>query len=73
MEFEIVEHIKVLETYDNGWTLELNRVSWYGKEARLEIRPWNSDHTKCGKGCAVSDAALETLRVYLNDKCKEVV
>ena len=50
MSFEIIEHIGVLSTNDKGWSVELNKVSWSGREAVYDIRAWNEDHTRCGKG-----------------------
>lgn len=67
MEFSIVKFGKVLEAFKNGWSLEINLVSWYGKDARWEIRSWNSDHTLCGKGVAISEAALLSMKDYLNE------
>lgn len=52
--FEIVEHIATLSTYKDekgaAWTKEVNRVSFNGSKALLDIRPWNEDHTRMGKG-----------------------
>lgn len=67
MEFEIVEFGCVLEEGSGGWKMELNKVSWYGKPARWEIRSWNEDHTKCSKGVGMSDIALANLRNYLEE------
>lgn len=58
---------KVLEEGNGGWNVEINKVSWYGKESGWDIRAWNEDHTKCGKGIRLSDQALMNLRDYLNE------
>ena len=39
----------------DGWTLELNFVSWYGREPKWDLRKWNEDHTKSGRGCTMSE------------------
>lgn len=48
--YEIVAHIATLEEFASGWTQEFNIVRWNGNEGKFDIRPWNSDHTKCGRG-----------------------
>lgn len=60
--FEVVEHIAVLNTNNKGWTTELNRVSWNGKPAKYEIRDWNPDHTRGGKGLTFEPQVWENLK-----------
>ena len=50
---EIIEHI---DTFDDGstWLGEVNLVSWNGGEAKVDIRNWNEDHTKCSRGLALT-------------------
>lgn len=51
IEYEIVEYgAKISRTSEKGWTTEVNKVSWNGRDAKWEIRPWNEEHTRCGKG-----------------------
>ncbi|MBM7636368.1 YdbC family protein [Streptococcus saliviloxodontae] len=52
--FEIVEKLLVLSENEKGWTKELNRVSFNGAEAKWDIRMWNPDHTKMGKGITLT-------------------
>ena len=49
-EFEIVRHVKTLSTNDKGWSKELNLVSWNKRAPKLDIREWDPDHKKMGKG-----------------------
>lgn len=65
--FEIVEHLLTLSTNKKGWSKELNRVSWEGREAGLDLRSWNEDHTSHGKGMSISNPELKKLRDYLNE------
>lgn len=59
--FEIVEEIGVLSEGNKGWSKQLNRISWNGNPAKYDIRDWNEDHTKCGKGITLTDDELEAL------------
>lgn len=66
MECKIIRHGRILERVNGGWTVEINLVSWYGKDPKWEIRSWNEDHTKCGKGVTLSEDALRELTNFLN-------
>ena len=59
--FEIEEQLLVLSENEKGWTKELNRVSFNGAPAKYDIRTWSSDHTKMGKGIALSNEEFQVL------------
>ena len=40
--FEIMEHVGVLESRADGWTKEVNIVSWNGGVPKIDIRDWDS-------------------------------
>jgi len=65
--FEITKRIGVLEAQSKGWNLELNEVSWNGRTPKFDIRPWNEDHSQCGKGITLSDVAMEALIALLQE------
>lgn len=71
MEFEIKEFGAILEESNNGWKVEVNKVSWFGKDPKWDIRPWNEDHTKCGKGMTLSELAIKSFYEYLKEIYKE--
>lgn len=48
--FEIVQNIAVLTNDRTGWTKELNLVSYNGAPAKYDIRSWDPNHEKMGKG-----------------------
>lgn len=60
--FEIVEKLCVLSEAPNGWSKELNKVSWNGAEPKFDIRSWSADHTKMGKGITLTDEELQILK-----------
>lgn len=64
--FEIINEIGVLSSTKKGWTLELNRVSWNGKEAKYDIRQWSPDHKKMGRGITLTEEELRGLSKLLN-------
>lgn len=66
LKFEITENIGVLSENAKGWTKELNKVSWNEREPKYDLREWNPDHTRMGKGITLTEEEVETLRKLLN-------
>lgn len=58
---KITKEIAVLGDNGKGYTKEINCVEWNGAEAKLDIRSWNSDHTRCSKGITLSDEEAKVL------------
>lgn len=67
IKFEIVQSIGCLSESSNGWTKELNMISWNGKEAKYDIRAWSADHTKMGKGVTLTKDELIQLKSFLEE------
>lgn len=66
LKFEITERIGVLSENAKGWTKELNKVSWNEREPKYDLREWNPDHSRTGKGITLTDEEVETLKAILN-------
>ena len=65
--FEIVEEIAVLST-KGSWSMELNRVSWNNGPANYDIRKWNEDHTRMGKGVTLTEDEMNKLISTFNSE-----
>jgi hypothetical protein len=65
LKYEIINSIGVVSTSSSGWTTELNRVSWNGKEPKYDLRSWAPDHMKIGKGITLSADELVSLAAIL--------
>lgn len=63
---EIVEHIAVLSENQNGWTKELNLVSWNDRNPKYDIREWDENHEKMSKGVTLTKEDLSALAKALN-------
>ena len=61
IKYKIVKHIGVLSEGKDGWRKELNLISWNDAEPKYDIRDWNSDHTKMGKGITLSEDEVQNL------------
>ena len=66
LKFEITERIGVLSENAKGWTKELYKVSWNEREPKYDLREWNPDHSRMGKGITLTDEEVETLKAILN-------
>lgn len=64
--FKLTESLAALGDYKNGYRMELNKVSWYDRNPKYDIRPWNEDHTDCRKGIVLSEEQFG----FLEDYCK---
>ena len=67
IKFEIKETVGVLSESAKGWTKELNLISWNDKEPKYDLRDWDSEHKKMGKGITLSVDELKKLKEILND------
>ena len=63
--WEITESIGVLSENPKGWTKELTRVSWNGRDAKYDIREWSPEHEKMGKGLTFSEEEMAALAKLL--------
>jgi hypothetical protein len=66
IKFKIKETVGTLSESSKGWNKELNLINWNDKEAKYDIRDWDSEHKKMGKGVTLSVEELRKLRDVLN-------
>lgn len=64
--FSITQKIGEIAQGKGGWNMELNMVSWSGREPKYDIRSWSPDHQKMGKGLTLTKEELLSLRTVLN-------
>lgn len=54
--YEIIEEIgQVGEPTASGWSTRVNLISWNGGKPKIDIRSWNEDMTRMGKGISLSE------------------
>ena len=65
--YEIIEEIgQVGKPTASGWSTRLNLISWNGGTPKLDIRSWNEDMSRMGKGISFSKEDAKDLAVLLN-------
>ena len=65
--YEIVQSIAILSTAKNGWTKELNLVSYNDAPPKYDLRTWDPDHQRMGKGITFSKEEMIILRDALEE------
>ncbi|MDU2198604.1 MAG: PC4/YdbC family ssDNA-binding protein [Peptostreptococcaceae bacterium] len=66
IKYDIEKEIGVISQSSKGWNKELNLVSWNNREAKYDIRDWDEDHQKMGKGITFTKEELINLKELLN-------
>lgn len=59
--YEIKETLGVISESANGWSRELNLISWNEGKPKYDIRDWAPEHEKMGKGIGLTLEELESL------------
>ncbi|MCM0598131.1 YdbC family protein [Periweissella fabalis] len=65
LKYEITEKLATLSTNAKGWSLELNKVSWNEREPKFDLRTWDAEHNKMGKGITFNEAEARELFIGL--------
>lgn len=65
LKYEIVERIAILSEKGN-WTKELNKVSWNDRVGKFDLRDWNHDEGKIGKGITLTEEEMQNFKQVLN-------
>lgn len=65
--FEIKECFGQLSASSNGWSKELNLISWNKREPKYDIRTWDEEHENMGKGITLDKEELIILKGILNN------
>ena len=67
IDFEILQNMGVLSESSKGWSRELNLISWNNREPKYDLRDWDPNHEKMGKGITLTAEELIILRDILNE------
>ncbi len=67
LKFVIYKHLGDISNQNNGWTKELNYISWDDREPVYDIRTWNQDHSEYGKGVTITQGEMKRLQELIRD------
>lgn len=62
LKFEILNELGVISESSKGWKKEFTRISWNGEEPKYDIRSWDPEHKKMGKGITLTEDELRILK-----------
>lgn len=60
IKYDITEKIAVLSER-GSWSKELNKVSWNDRPPKFDLRDWNHEENKMGKGVTLTDEEARVL------------
>lgn len=66
IKYEVVKELGVLSETGNGWTKEINLVSWNDRDPIYDIRTWSEGKDRMGKGITLGAEELKALKDVLN-------
>ncbi|TCO78958.1 YdbC family protein [Marinisporobacter balticus] len=67
IKYEIQKNIGQISENKNGWTKEINLISWNERSPKYDLRDWAPEHEKMGKGITLSVEELKKLKEILNN------
>ncbi len=68
LKFEILNELGVISESSKGWKKELTRVSWNGEEPKYDIRTWDPEHKKMGRGITLTEEELRVLKRLIEEE-----
>lgn len=66
IKFDIIEKLGTIGEGSKGWSKEVNIISWNGRKPKIDIRDWDGNNEKMGKGLTLTKEELKTLKGLLN-------
>ena len=70
IKYEITKELGVISE-GGRFNIELNMVSWNDREPKYDIRSWNEDHSRMGKGISLTEEEMERLVELWNARDEE--
>ena len=66
--YEIIKSRGVISRSKNGWTKEVNVISWNDRPSKIDIREWSPEHDKMSKGLSLTEDEMDTLvDIWVNE------
>lgn len=66
--FKVLEKFAAFgEENENGYMLVLTKTSFCDREPQYDLRPWNKDFTKMGKGIRLTEEQLADMMTYFRE------
>ena len=66
LKFEILNDLGTLSESTKGWSKKLTRIIWNEDEPKYDIRAWDSELKKMGKGITLTEKELRQLKELID-------
>lgn len=66
IKFEITNQLGVISERSKGWKFEFNRIMWGENDPKYDIRTWDPEHEKMGKGITLTEEELRKLKALID-------
>ena len=66
IKYDIQQNFGIISEGAKGWKRELNLISWNDRDPKYDLRDWDEQHEKMGKGLTLSKDEIIKLRDLLN-------
>ncbi|MGL4623533.1 MAG: YdbC family protein [Culicoidibacterales bacterium] len=63
--YTIEQNLGILSQSNQGWTKELNVISWNGHPAKYDLREWSPEHDKMTKGITLTPQEMRLLQAAI--------
>ena len=67
LSYKIIHHYGILGKNHREWTKEVNIVEWRNQKPKLDIRDWEPEHKKMGRGITLKPDEAENLKYLFKD------
>lgn len=71
--YEVIEEVASVGVFDDGWELKIRLISWFGNDAKYDIRRWKNEDgvEKCSKGLTLTGEEIMKLAEVLGEIAQE--
>ena len=66
LKFEILNDLGTISESTKGWSKKLTRIIWHEDEPKYDIRAWDSELKKMGKGITLTEKELRQLKELID-------
>lgn len=67
IKYDIIKQLGNIGEGSKGWKKEVNVVRWNNRKPKIDIRDWDENHQKMGKGITLGKEEIKALKTILNE------
>jgi hypothetical protein len=71
IKYDIIKTLGTLSEGAKGWKKEVNLVSWNNRTPKIDVREWDPEHIKMGKGITLTKEELLVFKSILEEMSQQ--